>query len=234
MEMVKNLSDEQLRRLGRGGHDPVKVYAAYKAAVEHKGQPTVILAQTIKGYGLGEAGEGRNITHQQKKLNEEELKEFRSRFAIPISDYEIGKAPFYKPGDDSPEIKYLKEKREKLGGFVPTRIVKMSPLDPPDEKAFSELYTGSKGREVSTTMAFVQLLTKLLKDKNIGKNIVPIVPDEARTFGMESLFRQVGIYSHVGQTYEPVDKDSLLYYKEAKDGQILEEKQKTDRYLKKV
>lgn len=223
MEMVKNLSDEQLRRLGRGGHDPVKVYAAFKAAVDHKGQPTVILAQTIKGYGLGEAGEGRNITHQQKKLNEEELKEFRSRFAIPISDDEIGKAPFYKPGDDSPEIKYLKEKREKLSGYVPTRIVKVNPLTAPDDKVFSELYSGSNGREVSTTMAFVQLLTKLLKDKNIGKQIVPIVPDEARTFGMESLFRQVGIYSHVGQTYEPVDKDSLLYYKEAKDGQILEE-----------
>lgn len=223
LELVKNYSDEQLKKLGRGGHDPLKVYAAFKAAVEHKGAPTVILAQTIKGYGLGEAGEGRNITHQQKKLNEEELKEFRSRFSIPVSDEDIAATPFYKPSDDSPEIQYLKEKREKLNGFVPKRIVQVEEVKMPDEKIFEDFKAGSGERTAATTMAFVQLLAKLLKDKNIGKYIVPIIPDEARTFGMESLFRQVGIYAHAGQLYEPVDKDSLLYYKEAKNGQILEE-----------
>lgn len=222
LELVKNYSDEQLRKLRRGGHDPAKVYAAYKSAVEHKGSPSVILAQTIKGYGLGEAGEGRNITHQQKKLNEDELKEFRSRFGIPVSDKEIAEAPFYKPSDDSPEIKYILERRKQLNGFVPQRIAVFESLTVPEE-LFDEFYQGSGDREVSSTMAFVRLLAKLLKDKNIGKYIVPIVPDEARTFGMESLFRQVGIYSNSGQLYEPVDKDSLLYYKEAKDGVILEE-----------
>lgn len=223
LELVKNLSDEQLEKMKRGGHDPEKVYAAYKAAVEHQGQPTVILAKTVKGYGLGEAGEGKNITHQQKKLNEAELKQFRTRFGIPISDSEIAKAPFYRPPEDSPEIKYLKERRRKLGGFLPQRKVEAPTLIPPDESIFKEFYEGTDGKEVSTTMAFVRMLSKLLKDENIGKLIVPIVPDEARTFGMEALFRQVGIYSSVGQLYEPVDKDSLLYYKEAKDGQILEE-----------
>jgi pyruvate dehydrogenase E1 component len=224
LELVKDLSDEQLRKLRRGGHDPQKVYAAYKAAVEHKGSPTVILAQTIKGYGLGESGEGKNITHQQKKLNEEELREFRTRFGIPISDKEVANAPFYAPPEDSQEIKYLKERREKLGGYLPGRQVKSGPLKTPPESIFEEFYKGSaEGREVSTTMVFVRLLSKLLKDKEIGDLIVPIVPDEARTFGMESLFRQVGIYSHVGQLYEPVDADSLLYYKESQDGQILEE-----------
>lgn len=223
LELVRNYSDEQLKKLGRGGHDPAKVYAAFKAATEHKGSPTVILAHTIKGYGLGEAGEGRNITHQQKKLNEEELKEFRSRFSIPISDEDIAAAPFYKPADDSQEIQYLKEKREKLKGFVPKRVVQVAEMKMPDEKAFEDFKAGSGERSASTTMAFVQLLAKLLKDKNIGKYIVPIIPDEARTFGMESLFRQIGIYAHAGQLYEPVDKDSLLYYKEAKNGQILEE-----------
>jgi pyruvate dehydrogenase E1 component len=223
LELVKDLSDDQLRKLRRGGHDPQKVYAAYKAAVEHKGSPTVILAQTIKGYGLGESGEGKNITHQQKKLNEEELREFRTRFGIPISDKEVANAPFYAPPEDSQEIKYLKERREKLGGFLPSRQVKSGPLKTPPESIFEEFYKGTEGREVSTTMVFVRLLSKLLKDKEIGDLIVPIVPDEARTFGMESLFRQVGIYSHVGQLYEPVDADSLLYYKESQDGQILEE-----------
>lgn len=223
LEMVKNLSDEQIAKMRRGGHDPEKVFAAFKAAVEHKLQPTVILARTIKGYGLGEAGEGKNITHQQKKLNEEELKKFRTRFGIPISDKEIASAPFYRPPDDSPEIKYLKERRRKLGGYLPKRIVKSNAIIAPSEELFKEFYTGSEGRDVSTTMVFVRILSKLLKDKEIGKLIVPIVPDEARTFGMESLFRQIGIYSHVGQLYEPVDRDSLLYYKEAKDGQILEE-----------
>ncbi len=223
LEMVSHLSDEQLRKMKRGGHDPEKVYAAFKAAVEHKGQPTVILAKTIKGYGLGEAGEGKNITHQQKKLNEEELKEFRTRFGIPISDEEVSKAPFYKPSDDSPEMKYLRERREKLGGPIPYRKTDVRPIKTPPGEIFEEFYKGTDGRDVSTTMVFVRILAKLLRDKEIGKLIVPIVPDEARTFGMEALFRQVGIYSHVGQLYEPVDKDSLLYYKEVQNGQILEE-----------
>jgi len=223
VKLVRNLSDEQLQKLRRGGHDPEKVYAAYKAAVENEGSPTVILAKTIKGYGLGESGEGKNITHQQKKLNEEELREFRSRFGIPISDEEVSKAPFYKPPDGSPEMKYLHERRKELGGYIPSRKVECEPLKTRSKKIFEEFYKGSGDRKVATTMAFVRLLSKLLKDDEIGKFIVPIIPDEARTFGMESLFRQVGIYSHVGQIYEPVDKDTLLYYKEAKDGQILEE-----------
>ncbi len=223
LELVKHLSDEQLRKLRRGGHDPEKVYAAYKAAVEHTGSPTVILAKTIKGYGLGESGEGKNITHQQKKLNEQELREFRTRFGIPISDDEVAEAPFYKPPEDSPEMRYLRERRRELGGFVPTRIELAPAIKTPAEALFEEFYKGTEGREVSTTMVFVRLLAKLLRDKEIGKLIVPIVPDEARTFGMEALFRQAGIYSHVGQLYEPVDSDSLLYYKEAKNGQILEE-----------
>ncbi len=223
LDMVKNLSDEQLKKMKRGGHDPEKVYTAFKAAVEHKGSPTVILAKTIKGYGLGESGEGKNITHQQKKLNEEEMKEFRSRFGIPISDEEIPNAPFYRPGEDSPEIKYMKERREELGGFLPKRNTNIRPIKTPPEDIFEEFYKGTEGREVSTTMVFVRILAKLLKDKEIGNLIVPIVPDEARTFGMEALFRQIGIYSHAGQLYEPVDKESLLYYKEAQNGQILEE-----------
>jgi len=222
-ELVKNYSDEQLEKMKRGGHDPEKVYAAYKAAVEHKGAPTVILARTVKGYGLGEAGEGKNITHQQKKLNEEELKHFRTRFGIPISDDEVSKAPFYRPAEDSQEIRYLKQRRKELGGYVPKRVVKNQPVQTPSEELFEEFYKGTEDREVSTTMVFVRILTKLLKDKEVGKLVVPIVPDEARTFGMESLFRQIGIYAHSGQLYEPVDRDSLLYYKEAKNGQILEE-----------
>lgn len=223
LALVKHLSDDKLRRLRRGGHDAEKMYAAYKAAIETKGKPTVILAKTIKGYGLGEAGEGKNITHQQKKLNEDELKDFRTRFGIPISDDEVAKAPFYKPDADSPEMQYLKKHREALGGSLPLRKVDAKPLVTPAESFFEEFYEDSGEREVSTTMAFVRLLTKLLRDETIGKLIVPIVPDEARTFGMEALFRQVGIYSHVGQNYEPVDKDSLLFYKESTDGQILEE-----------
>jgi pyruvate dehydrogenase E1 component len=222
-KMVEHLSDEQLAKLRLGGHDPQKVYAAYKAAVEHKGAPTVILARTIKGYGLGEAGEGKNITHQQKKLNEEEMREFRTRFGIPISDEQIAETPFYKPHEDSPMLRYLHERREKLGGYVPARTPKSQFLTTPSEKLFDEFYQGTDGREVSTTMVFVRMLTKLLRDKDLGKLIVPIVPDEARTFGMEALFRQFGIYAHSGQLYEPVDSDSLLYYKEAQDGQILEE-----------
>ena len=223
LDMVKHLSDDQLKRLRLGGHDPVKVYNAYKTAVEHTGQPTVILARTIKGYGLGEAGEGKNITHQQKKMNEGDLRSFRTRFGIPISDAEIAEAPFYRPPDDSPELQYLRERRKALGGFVPSRQVRVEPINTPLEPLFEEFSKGTEGRKASTTMVFVRILSKLLRDKEIGDLVVPIVPDEARTFGMESLFRAVGIYSHVGQKYEPVDMDTLLYYKEAKDGQILEE-----------
>jgi pyruvate dehydrogenase E1 component len=223
LEMVKNYSDEQLARLRLGGHDPQKVYAAYKAACENVGTPTVILARTIKGYGLGEAGEGKNITHQQKKLNEAELKFFRSRFGIPLSDEEVAGAPFYRPADSSPEIQYMQQRRQELGGHMPSRVVRVEPLNVPPDAPFEELYRGTDNREVSTTMAFVRLLAKLLRDPGLGRLIVPIIPDEARTFGMESLFREVGIYSHVGQLYDPVDRDTLLYYKEAQDGQILEE-----------
>jgi len=223
LKMVEHLSDEQLTRMRLGGHDPIKVYAAYKAAVEHEGSPTIILAKTIKGYGLGEAGEGKNITHQQKKLNDDELRMFRSRFGIPIPDDELHDAPFYRPSDDSPEVKYLQARRQHLGGYLPERKVRSQPIKPVSESHFEEFYKGTEGREVSTTMVFVRLLAKLLRDPEIGKLIVPIIPDEARTFGMEALFRQVGIYSSVGQLYEPVDMDTLLYYKEALNGQILEE-----------
>jgi pyruvate dehydrogenase E1 component len=223
LDMVKHLSDDQLKKMTLGGHDPIKVYNAYKAAVEHKGGPTVVLARTIKGYGLGEAGEGKNITHQQKKMNEEELRAFRTRFGIPISDAEVGKTPFYRPAEDSIEIKYMREKRKALGGYVPTRKVRAEALKPAASDIFEEFHKGTEGRKASTTMVFVRMLSKLLRDKEIGHLVVPIVPDEARTFGMEALFRQVGIYSHAGQTYEPVDMDTLLYYKEASDGQILEE-----------
>ncbi|TPW19721.1 MAG: pyruvate dehydrogenase E1 component [Elusimicrobia bacterium] len=223
LDLVSHLSDEEIRKLTRGGHDTQKVYSAYKAAVEHKGQPTVILVNTIKGYGLGEAGEGRNITHQQKKMNEEELREFRARFGIPISDEQVASAPFYKPKDDSPEVRYIKERRKALGGNLPARRVTAAPLPPPPEELFAEFNAGTGDRAASTTMVFVRLLTKLLKDPGLGKLIVPVVPDEARTFGMEALFRQCGIYSHVGQLYEPVDSDQLIYYKEVQDGQILEE-----------
>ncbi|MFZ0885340.1 MAG: pyruvate dehydrogenase (acetyl-transferring), homodimeric type [Candidatus Acidiferrales bacterium] len=223
LHLVEPLSDEELRRLRLGGHDPRKVYAAYKAATEHKGAPTVILARTIKGYGLGEAGEGKNVTHQQKKLNEEELREFRSRFDIPLSDEQCAEVPFYRPAENSEEIEYLRTRREELGGYVPKRSVRAPALVADHDELFQEFMTGSEGREVSTTMAFVGILRKMLRDPEMGKLIVPIVPDEARTFGMESLFRTVGIYSSVGQRYEPVDVNTLLYYKEAKDGQILEE-----------
>jgi pyruvate dehydrogenase E1 component len=223
LKMVEDLPDEALRTLRQGGHDPRKVYAAYKMASEHTGSPTVILARTIKGYGLGESGEGRNITHQQKKLNEEELREFRSRFGIPINDEQLAETPFYLPAEDSREIQYLRARRQALGGYVPTRKVRSKPIAAEHDALFREFLGGSEGREVSTTMAFVGMLRQMLRDPEIGKLVVPIVPDEARTFGMESLFRQVGIYSSRGQLYEPVDVHTLLYYKEAKDGQILEE-----------
>jgi pyruvate dehydrogenase E1 component len=223
LALVEPLPDEALRRLRLGGHDPRKVYAAYKAAVDHKGGPTVILARTIKGYGLGEAGEGKNVTHQQKKLNEEELREFRSRFGVPLNDNDCIEVPFYRPPEDSVELQYLRTRRESLGGYTPKRSTRSKPIAADHDELFKEFFDGSEGREVSTTMAFVGMLRKMLKDPEIGKLIVPIVPDEARTFGMESLFRTVGIYSSVGQKYEPVDASTLLYYKEAQDGQILEE-----------
>jgi pyruvate dehydrogenase E1 component len=222
-KMVKHLTDDDLWKLKVGGHDPAKVFAAYDSAVNHKGQPTVILARTIKGYGMGEAGEGRNVTHQQKKLNEEELLYFRSRFDIPLTDKECIKAPFYKPDKESEEIQYLLEKRKALGGFVPSRSEKAHSITVPELKTFQEITSGSGGREISTTMAFVRLLTLLSHDNKIGKSVVPIIPDEGRTFGIDPLFRQLGIYAHEGQKYDPVDSDQFLYYREAKDGQILEE-----------
>ena len=222
-KMVEHYSDEQLRKMRRGGHDPEKVYAAFKQAVEHQGAPTVILAKTIKGYGMGEAGEGKNITHQQKKLNEDEIRLFRTRFGIPISDDEIAETPFYRPADGSPEMEYIRERRESLGGFVPERRVTAPPLNMPPVSLWDEFENGSGEREFATTMAFVSILRKLLQDKEIGKLIVPIIPDESRTFGMDPLFRQFGIYSSRGQLYEPVDKDVIAYYKEAVAGQKLEE-----------
>ncbi len=227
LEMVKNYSDEKLQKMRRGGHDPEKVYAAFKAAVEFKGKPTVVLAKTIKGYGLGEGGEGRNMTHNQKKLNEEELREFRTRFGIPISDEKVAEAPFYRPPDDSPEMVYLCERRKALGGPMPSRSTKpvtmMVPRLADYDKTMAKLVSKGPGKDMSTTMGFVRLLSDLLRDKKIGKHIVPIVPDESRTFGMEGLFRQVGIYAHTGQLYEPVDSDQIAFYKEEKDGQLLEE-----------
>ncbi len=225
LELVKNYSDEKLVRMRRGGHDPEKVYAAYKAACDHKGQPTVILAKTIKGYGLGEAGESRNIAHNQKKLNEKELLEFRTRFGIPISDEDVGKAPFYKPSEDSVEMKYLKERRAALGGPVPSRPLAIPRMEVPRFEEYRSLIDrDSEKKELSTTMGVVRLLVKLVEDAKIGKNIVPIVPDESRTFGMESMFKQIGIYAHAGQLYEPVDSENtMLSYREAKDGQLLEE-----------
>jgi pyruvate dehydrogenase E1 component len=222
LELVNHLSDEQITKLLRGGHDTKKVYAAYHAAMAHKGQPTVILAKTVKGYGLGEAGEGRNITHNQKKMNEKELREFRGRFDIPISDDVIAETPFYRPSPDSVEIKYLLERRKKLGGFLPARKFKPVQLDVPKLDYLADFFKPSN-TEISTTTAFVSTIRTLLRHKGIGKNIVPIIPDEARTFGLDALFREFGIYSSKGQLYEPVDKASLLYYHEAKDGQILEE-----------
>jgi pyruvate dehydrogenase E1 component len=223
LEMVNHLSDTDLEKLKRGGHDPAKVYAAYAEAVSHTEQPTVILTSTVKGYGMGEAGEGKNITHGQKKLNEEELKAFRSRFGIPISDEDVIDAPFYSPDEDSEELKYLKARREALGGSFPMRRTSADPLKTPDLSAFASALEGTGDRAQSTTMAFVRILSMLTKDKTIGKRVVPIVPDEARTFGMESLFRSLGIYSSVGQLYDPVDSDQYLYYREDIKGQILEE-----------
>ncbi|HEY8354943.1 MAG TPA: pyruvate dehydrogenase (acetyl-transferring), homodimeric type [Methylophilaceae bacterium] len=222
-EMVAAMSDEDIWRLNRGGHDPHKVYAAYHAAVNHKGQPTVILAKTVKGYGMGEEGEGQNTTHQQKSMSVEALKKFRDRFDLPLSDEQVEKLTYYKPAPDSPEIQYMMERRKALGGFVPSRRRKGNELVTPELSAFENMLTATGEREISTTMAFVRILSTLVRDKQIGKYIVPIVPDEARTFGMEGMFRQLGIYSSVGQLYEPQDADQVMFYKESKDGQILEE-----------
>jgi len=223
LDMVKDLSDKDLEQMLAGGHDPVKMYSAYQEAVNCKGKPTAILARTVKGYGLGEAGEGRNITHNQKKLNEKELLYFRDRFNIPLNDKDAIRAPFHNFNKNTKEYKYLKSQRDKLGGPVPVRADRSKKLQVPNIKIFDELLNGTGEREVSTTMAYVRLLTLLTKDKTIGKHIVPIIPDEARTFGMDPLFRQLGIYAHKGQLYDPVDSDQFLYYKEAKNGQILEE-----------
>ena len=221
--LVANMSDDEIWRLTRGGHDPFKMYNAYLSAVRHTGQPTVILAKTIKGYGMGESGEGQNITHQQKKMGENALKQFRDRFQIPISDEVIAETPFYRPSDDSPEIQYLKAQREALGGYLPVRHSEVPSLKVPELSAFQALLESSEERQLSTTMAFVRVLTALTRDKEIGKLIVPIVPDESRTFGMEGMFRSLGIYSSVGQLYQPQDHDQLMYYREDVNGQILQE-----------
>jgi pyruvate dehydrogenase E1 component len=222
-EMVTAMSDQDIWRLNRGGHDPHKVYAAYAAATSHKGQPSVVLAKTVKGYGMGDAGEGQNITHQQKSMDISSLKAFRDRFDLPISDEDVEKLSFYKPASDSPEIKYMMERREALGGFVPQRKRKGNALKTPPLSTFENMLTATGEREISTTMAFVRILSTLVRDKELGKYVVPIVPDEARTFGMEGMFRQLGIYSSVGQLYEPQDSDQVMFYKEQRDGQILEE-----------
>ncbi len=221
--MVANMSDEEIWRLNRGGHDSQKVYAAYQAAVQHKDQPTIILAKTVKGFGMGTAGEGQNIAHQQKKLDVDALKEFRDRFNIPVSDKDIDNVPYCKPGPDSDEIEYLLERRKALGGFLPQRRTKSVSLKVPALEIFKSQLEGTGERDASTTMVFIRILTALIRDKNIGKHIVPIVPDEARTFGMEGMFRQIGIYSSKGQLYTPQDSDQLMYYREDKKGQILEE-----------
>ncbi len=223
LDLVAHFTDDQLARLRRGGHDPEKVYNAYKRAVEYEGGPTVILAKTIKGYGLGEAGEGRNVTHQQKKLNEQEMEYFCKRFEIPITPEKIHEVAFYRPPEDAPEMRYMHERRAELGGYLPERKPKRIEMEAPPLDYFSETLTGSAGREVSTTMAFVRAMTLLLRHPKIGHYVVPIIPDEARTFGMESLFRQIGIYASQGQLYHPVDQEMFLYYREVKDGQILEE-----------
>jgi pyruvate dehydrogenase E1 component len=222
-EMVAAMSDQDIWRLNRGGHDPHKVFAAYAAATSHKGQPSVILAKTVKGYGMGDAGEGQNITHQQKSMDIDSLKAFRDRFDLQITNEEVEKLSFHKPAPDSPEIKYMMERREALGGFVPQRKRKGNSLKTPPLSAFENMLTATGEREISTTMAFVRILSTLVRDKELGKYIVPIVPDEARTFGMEGMFRQLGIYSSVGQLYEPQDSDQVMFYKEQTDGQILEE-----------
>jgi pyruvate dehydrogenase E1 component len=223
LKLVEHLSDEEIGRLRRGGHDPAKVFNGYKRAIEYTGGPTVILAKTIKGYGLGEAGEGRNVTHQQKKLNEDELVYIRRRFDIPIPEEAVHTISFYRPPEDSPEMKYLRERNRVMGGSLPARGTKPIQLTAPALETFHDALGGSRGREASTTSGFVAVLKSLIKHPEIGKLVVPIIPDEARTFGMESMFREIGIYASQGQLYKPVDSNVLLYYKEAQNGQILEE-----------
>jgi pyruvate dehydrogenase E1 component len=221
--LVADMTDAEIWKMNRGGHDPLKVYAAYAAAVKHKDQPTVILAKTVKGYGMGESGEGQMISHQAKKMTQDSLKQFRDRFQIPVTDDQIAAMPFIKLAEDSPELKYLRSRREALGGYLPQRRRKSAALEIPSLSAFERLLKDSGERENSTTMAFVQMLGILVRDKVIGKYIVPIVPDESRTFGMEGMFRQLGIYSSLGQLYKPQDADQLMYYRESKDGQVLQE-----------
>ncbi len=223
-EMVSNMTDEDIWRLNRGGHDPHKVYAAYAAAIQHTGQPTVILAKTVKGYGMGEAGEGQNTTHQQKKMGEEALLAFRTRFNIPLTDEEVAHAPFYRPDEKSPETEYLMERRHALGGFLPARQSLSKPsFTVPTLSIFKSQLEGTGDRSISTTMAFVRILSALVRDKHLKRYVVPIIPDESRTFGMEGMFRQLGIYSPQGQLYEPVDADQLMFYREDKQGQVLQE-----------
>lgn len=222
-EMVAAMSDEDIWRLNRGGHDPHKVFAAYQAAVNHKGQPTVILAKTVKGYGMGASGEGQNTTHSQKSMDLESLKDFRDRFQLPVSDADIENMAYYRPAEDSPEMQYMRARRSALGGYVPQRRRKGNALTVPELSTFENMLGATGDREISTTMAFVRILTALTRDKEIGKYVVPIVPDEARTFGMEGMFRQLGIYAHQGQLYEPQDAGQVMFYKEQKNGQILEE-----------
>ncbi len=221
--MVSNMTDSDIWRLNRGGHDPHKVYAAYAEAVAHTKQPTVILAKTVKGYGMGISGEGQNITHSQKKLGHEAMLAFRDRFKVPLTDEQLEDAPFFRPADDSPEVQYMRKRREQLGGYLPARNTDCETLQIPPLSAFKALLGDSGERTFSTTMAFVRILTALVRDKTIGDRVVPIVPDEARTFGMEGLFRQLGIYAQKGQLYRPEDADQLLYYREDKDGQVLQE-----------
>ena len=222
-EMVANLSDDDIWRLNRGGHDSHKIYAAYAAATQHTGQPTVVLAKTVKGYGMGDSGEALNISHQQKKMDEASVKAFRDRFKVPVFDEDLAEMPYYHPGENSVEIQYMKERREVLGGYLPQRKFEPHPLEVPELSAFDTLLKDTGDREISTTMTFVRALSLMLRDKNIAKHIVPIVADEARTFGMEGMFRQLGIYSSKGQLYTPVDSDQLMFYKESTKGQILEE-----------
>ncbi|HJQ63454.1 MAG TPA: pyruvate dehydrogenase (acetyl-transferring), homodimeric type [Burkholderiales bacterium] len=222
-DMVASMSDDDIWRLNRGGHDPHKIYAAYAAAVKHPGQPTVILAKTVKGYGMGEAGEGQNITHQQKKMGTASIRAFRDRFNVRIPDDQLEQVPFFRPPEDSAEMKYLRERMKAMGGSLPARRRKANPIEVPPLSAFEAQLKGTEGREISTTMAFVRILNTIIRDKKIGKYVVPIVPDESRTFGMEGMFRQLSIYSHVGQLYTPQDADQLMFYKEDKTGQILQE-----------
>jgi pyruvate dehydrogenase E1 component len=225
LEMVANMTDDDIWRLTRGGHDPHKIYAAFKIAQEHKGQPTVLLVKTVKGYGMGKSGEARNTAHQTKKLDDEAIREMRDRYSIPIPDDKLAEIPFYKPADDAPEIKYLHERRAALGGYLPARRQKADEqlIVPPLTNFKNVLDATPEGREISTTQAYVRIITALLKDESLGQRVVPILVDESRTFGMEGLFRQIGIFNQQGQLYEPVDKDQVMYYREDKAGQILQE-----------